>query len=553
MHISQSRRPAVLGIDIGTSSCRAVVIDLADGDILAEGVSGYRSGSGGVITDPAMRGLARQEPRDYRTALIAAVRACRPGAAEILAIGVDSTGSSVLPVDARGRALVESDRFAANPNAQVWLWKDHTAQHEAARLTAAAQRLAPQVLRANGGARYSPENIWAKVLHCEAVDPVVADAAASWLEVCDYVVGHVLVGIDNLGDMPRAMSAAAHKGLYGGPASVEPVETVLASLSGRVAAQWRAAYRAPRQLTDIAGGLHPGIAAATGLDAGLPVAVGNLDAHSAALGAGIDIRTMAKVMGTSGSDLILLPPRGDDSIPEIAGACGAGRDSIVPNSIGIEFGMPAIGDAFAWAAGVFAGAGRADVAALAAAAEAVPPGSRGVVALDWLNGNRSTLQAPGLSGVLAGITLQTTPAEIFRALVESIAMSSRRIWEHARAATPALDAVAVTGGIPHRAPFVTQMLADVLQRDVQVTSSEHGSAVGAAIAAAVAAGYYSDVAEAQARLVRFRPVPHRPRAELGKRYDDLYGLWTELHDLMSATTNGQPPVLERLHRASAGT
>lgn len=547
MDQKSSKSLAVLGIDIGTSSCRAVLVDVRNGAVLGEGVTGYRSGERGLKTDRKVPGLARQEPRDYTEAMIASTRACLRPDVEVVAIGVDSTASTVLPVDRFARPLTLQEAFESNLNAQAWLWKDHTSQEEAALITQAAQRLAPEILRANGGFRYSPENIWAKVARCERIDARVWDAAAGWLEVADYVVGSVLIGIDRLEDIPRSISGATHKGLYGGPGSVGPVTAVLASFSERVAELWRDAYRSPSQLTDVAGLLHPAIAERMGLDAGIPVAVGNLDAHSAALGAGINRKTMAKVMGTSGSDLIVLNSQHHTSIPELPGACGAGYDSLVPGTLGVEYGIPAIGDAFGWAAAVFA---NGDLAALSAQAEQVPPGSHGIVALDWLNGNRSTLQAPGLSGIFAGITLHTTGADLFHALVESIAMSSRRIWEHAQIASGELVALNVTGGIPHRAPYVVQTLADVLDIEVRVTESEHGTATGAAITAAVAAGYYSTVEEAQKQLVRLQPKPFLPRNSINARYNEIYELWTELHDQMSASTDGRATLLARMHGAS---
>jgi L-ribulokinase len=333
-----------LGIDYGTSSCRALLVDLSDGTERATSVHPYRSGTQGVITaaDPD---LARQEPADYLEGLEAVARGVLTQAAEVLpgfqasdivSIGFATTGSTPLPVDSSGTALSMLPQFSDRLAAKAWLWKDHTAHVEAAQLTETARKTRPEYMLACGGT-YSAEWFWAKVWHCAVEDPEVFSAAASWVELCDFLVGQ----LTDTGANPhlrRSITAAGHKALYSTDWGGLPDEDFLNSLDPRLGPVRSKLYETAHQTTDVAGTVSAAWAQRTGLTEGTPVSVGHFDAHAAGVAAGARPGTFVKVMGTSTCDVTVVEPVGD-ALPDIPGMCGVVRDALIPGLISVEAGQ----------------------------------------------------------------------------------------------------------------------------------------------------------------------------------------------------------------------
>jgi L-ribulokinase len=527
-----------IGIDYGTNSVRAVVVRCADGATVGTSVFDYPSGEQGVILDARDVHLARQHPGDYIEGLRASVTDALAAAASdpsfsrdrVIGIGVDTTGSTPLPVDARNRPLGLDPRFRTNPAAQAWLWKDHTGASEAAEITAMAQAHAPEYLAPIGGT-YSSEWFWSKIWRCLRVAPDVFDAADSWVELADFVPS-VLAGRTSPRDIVRGVCAAGHKAMYspawGGLPSTSflaRLDPKLAELRGRL---YDAAYPADRP----AGHLSPEWADTLGLREGLPIAMGAFDAHYAAIGAGVRPGTFVKIIGTSTCDCAIAPS--DAKLPDIPGICGTVLGSILPGFYGLEAGQSAVGDLLKWwVEGVGAGSDAAHAALSREAAEAAP-GASGLVALDWNNGNRTVLVDPRLTGLIVGQTLHTTRAEIYRALIEATAFGARAIVERLKEYGVAIDRVVCCGGIAEKNELFMQIYADVIGAPMLIAGSPQTPALGSAIAAAVtagaAAGGHGDFASAQAAMTSIRARQFIPDPPASRVYDELYGIYRELHD-----------------------
>lgn len=513
-----------LGLDFGTASVRALLVRLADGAEVGEGVCPYAHGEDGVILDPAEPRLARQHPRDYlegmqvaaQEALAEAQRADADFAPEkVVGIGVDTTGSSPLAVDVAGEPLSE------DPAALVWLWKDHTATPEAAEITRLARQERPHYIAKYGGT-YSSEWYWAKLLRLVRQAPEIARAAADWVEIQDWIPA-VLTGKTDL--VPRGVCAAGHKAFYH-PDWGFPDEAFLEALHPELLRFRRRAASAPLgHAGQPVGILQEAWARRLGLPGGIPVSYGALDAHLGAVGAGVAPGVLVKILGTSSCDVMVAPL--DQPLPDIPGLAGIVPEAVLPGHYSLEAGQSAVGDLFAWWAERVVGK---EHVALSQEAERLRPGESGLLALDWNNGNRSVLMDQELSGLLVGQTLYTRPAEVYRALLEATAFGARVIVERLEEYGVQVERVVVCGGIAGRNPLVLQIYADVLGRPLYLSRSSQTSALGAAVAGAVAAGAFPDFARAQAAMTGLRPEVYQPRPEAVWIYNRLYRLYRDLHD-----------------------
>ena len=527
-----------LGLDFGTNSVRTLLVDVKNGREAAEAVWNYRRGEAGVLLDPKDDNLARQDPQDWLDGLeqstAAALRLAKkkiPGfsAQDVIGIGVDTTGSTPLPLDRAGTALGLLPPFRKNLSALAWLWKDHTSYAEAAEITALAQKLRPRYLKKCGGA-YSSEWFFSKILHCRRVAPKVFAAAFSWAECSDYIPG-VLTGRTDPLRMKRNLCAAGHKAMYNSSWGGLPDQAFLSKLDremGRLRSRlYELAY--PADLP--AGPLAPAVAKRLGLPAGIPVAVGLIDAHAGAVGSGIKPGTLVKIIGTSTCDMMVAPLA--KTVPDIPGIAGIAEGSILPGAYGFEAGQSAVGDIFNWFVSSFApkGLGHAE---LTARAKKLKPGESGLLALDWNNGNRNVLADPRLTGLLVGQTLHTTPEEIYRALIEATAFGARMIIERFEEYGMQVNEVVNCGGISERNDLLLQIYADVLGRPMKLARSNQACALGAAIFGAVAAGArlggHATVEAAQRAMTGLKPQTFRPIAGNRKIYDQLFALYQELHD-----------------------
>ncbi|MCU1524036.1 MAG: araB [Microbacteriaceae bacterium] len=532
-----------LGIDYGTSSCRSVLVDLENGDEVAEAVYLYQSGEAGIIVSATDANVARQDPRDYVEGLRLTVSGALSAAAtaiegflpsEVVSVGFATTGSTPLPVDESGEPLAFNPEFTDRPAAYAWLWKDHTAHAEARAITEAARLLRPEMIDACGGT-YSAEWFWAKIWHCLATDPEVFAAAASWVELCDFVAG-VITGTSRPDVLKRSVTAAGHKALYSDRWGGLPDTEFLAGLAPELAELRGRLYDRAYPTTDIAGYVTPAWAELTGLEVGIPVAVGHFDAHAAGVAGGVRTGTFVKVMGTSTCDVTVIDETESGVPPIIPGMCGMVSDSMVPGKLSIEAGQSAVGDIFNWFADKLAG--RSDISAalseLGILAEALQPGEHGLLALDWFNGNRSVLVDQRLSGTIIGMTLHTEQHHVLKALVEATAFGARRIIQSIEDAGAPLDRIVAAGGLPSHAPWMIQTYADILGREVLTARTTQGSALGAAIVSAVAAGEFASIEAAQDVLVHFSDLEYRPDPAKVEVYDRLYEEFVSVHDAFAA-------------------
>ncbi len=341
-----------IGLDYGTNSVRALIVDTADGREIATAVWNYEHGEAGVILsrDP---NLARQHPADYIKGTEACVgralaeakkkaRGFKPE--QVVGIGVDTTGSTPLPVDERGEPLAFGWRFGRNPAAMAWLWKDHTGVAEAAEITELAKKIRPHYLAKCGGT-YSSEWFFSKILHCLRTSPEVFDAAASWVELADYIPA-ALTGTQTREKFTAGVCAAGHKAMYNESWGGYPDAEFLSQLSPKLGALRGRLCAKARDISTIAGGLTHDWSRRTGLREGIPVAVGAFDAHLGAVGAGIAPGTLVKIIGTSTCDIAVWPLQ--EKLADIPGLCGIVTGSVLPDCYGLEAGQSAVGDIFNW-------------------------------------------------------------------------------------------------------------------------------------------------------------------------------------------------------------
>ncbi len=531
-----------LGIDYGTNSVRALIVRCEDGKEFGSSVVNYPSGQQGILLDSRDHNVARQHPGDYLVGLAKSVKGALAQAKKqrgfdascVIGIGVDTTGSSPIPVDEKNVPLALSAKWKKNLNAQCWLWKDHTGWREAAKITELAAQHRPQFI-AKCGNTYSSEWWWSKIWHCLNTDPKVFAAAFSWVELADWVPA-VLAGVTDPRRVKAGICPAGHKALYCDEWGGLPDKEFLALLDPQLAALRDRLYPKAYDATEPAGALCTEWAAKLGLPAGIPIAIGEFDVHYGAIGCGVTEGTLVKVIGTSTCDCGVVSA--DKPVPDIPGICGIVKGAILPGYYGIEAGQSAVGDIFKWwVEGVCGGpstklrAGNAKTHAdLTREATKLTPGRSGLLALDWNNGNRTILVDQRLSGLLLGQTLHTTRAEIYRALIEATAFGARAIIERIREYGVPISRVVCAGGIAEKNPLLMQIYADVTGCTMLVAGSSQACALGSAVSAAVLAGAHPDFPAAQKAMTSLKKVSYRPRPAAQKTYDQLYALYRQLHD-----------------------
>ena len=542
----------VIGVDFGTLSGRALVVGAADGAELGSAVHEYRHGvierslpATGAALPPEW---ALQVPEDYRDVLREAVPAALVAAGvapeRVVGIATDFTASTPLPVLRDGTPLCELPELADRPHAYPKLWKHHAAQAHADRINQlAAERGEPWLARYGG--RISSEWEFAKALQMLEEDPEVYERADRWIEAADWIIWQLC------GRETRNTCTAGFKGIY--QDDRYPSEDFLAALNPAFAGF--VADKLDHPLSPLgarAGGLTAEAAAWTGLPEGIAVAVGNVDAHVTAPAAqAIEPGHMLAVMGTS-----ICHVMNGDQLAEVPGMCGVVRGGITPGAWGYEAGQSAVGDIFAWfvdncVPSVYADAARErgvslhqHLSELGAEREV---GEHGLVALDWMGGNRSVLVDHTLSGAVLGLTLSTTAPEIYRALQEATAFGTRTIIEAFETAGLPVERLVVAGGLL-RNPWLMQLYADVTQRPLDILGSEQGPALGSAIHAADAAGCHADVHAAAAAMGTVERDVYLPDEERARAYDPLYAEYVALHDHFG---RGGNDVLRRLRRIRA--
>ncbi|MFE6765606.1 ribulokinase [Streptomyces sp. NPDC057689] len=538
-----------VGVDFGTLSGRAVVVRVRDGAELGSAVHDYRHA---VIEDrlplagvPLPPDWALQHPEDWRdvlrTAVPAAVAAAGVDPARVIGIATDFTACTVLPTTTEGIPLALHPEWSDRPHAWPKLWKHHAAQEQADRINALAHERGEKWISRYGG-RISSEWQFAKALQVLEEDPEVYAACARWIEAADWIVWQ-LTGAES-----RNTCTAGYKGIHQDGAYPSP------GYLGRLHPDFAdfPATRLEHPLSALGsrvGGLSGRAAAWTGLPEGIAVAAGNVDAHVAAPAAGaVENGRLLAIMGTSTCHVL-----NGATLADVPGICGVVEGGIVEGAYGYEAGQSAVGDIFAWwlRQGVpddyrteARDAGEDLHQLLTRKATGRPVGAHGLVALDWMNGNRSTLVDHHLSGVIAGLTLDTRPEDVYLALLESTAYGTRVIVEAFEAGGIPVEEFIVTGGLRKNA-LLMQIYADVLRRPVSLGTSEQGPALGSAIHAAVAAGAHPDVRTAAARMGSVQRHAYTPDPGRADAYDALFAEYRALHDHFGTGTD---LLLHRLRR-----
>jgi len=533
--------PYTIGLDYGTNSVRCLIVDVTNGDEVGSCVYEYETGEAGIILETADHNLARQNPADYLKGIEVTVKAAITEAKDavknfepdqIIGIGIDTTGSTPIPVDKNGTPLNMLDEFKDNPNACAWLWKDHTGHAEAAEITALAAKDNPEYLARCGGT-YSSEWFFSKILHCLRTDPKVFDAACTWVEHADWLPA-VLTETQAPDRLKRCRCAAGHKAMFNDDWGGYPEEKFLSKLDPKLGKLRKTLSDRTYAVDQTAGNLTDEWAAKLDLPAAIPVAMGAFDAHLGAVGSGIAPGTLVKIIGTSTCDMLV--SESSRELADIPGICGIVDGSILPGFFGLEAGQSAVGDIFNWFVNYIQPGGpkAGSHEALTEKAAKLRPGQSGLLALDWNNGNRTVLVDQRLTGLLLGQTLHTRPEEIYRALIEATAFGALTIINRFEEYGVKVSQVINCGGIAEKNPLLMQIYADATGREMKISRSAQSCALGACIAGAVVAGKKSgghkSFADAQAAMCGIKDVTYQPIAENAEVYQQLYVLYKQLHD-----------------------
>ncbi|GGF25422.1 ribulokinase [Echinicola rosea] len=542
----------VIGLDYGTDSVRASLVNAGNGRVLASDVYGFSRWLEGRYCE-AIKNQFRQHPLDHLEGLEATILGVLESSgvdrSRVRAIGVDTTGSSPVPVNDRLFPLSLTPEFSDNPNAMVVLWKDHTAVGEAEEINALCHTWGGEDYTKYSGGIYSSEWFWSKILHIIRHDPRVANSAHSWLEHCDWVVAE-LVGCHKLEDLKRSRCAAGHKAMWHPVWGGLPSKAFLGQLSPLMADLRDRLYSDTFTADQSAGTLSTKWAKRLGLSEATLVTVGTLDAHAGAVGGGIKDMSLVKVMGTSTCDMMVASVErlGDRAI---RGICGQVEGAILPNMVGLEAGQSAFGDVLAWLKSLILqqsielirGQNELErsikedliksmedrlLAKLSKEASELPLTETLPVALDWINGRRTPDANQNLKGALAGLSMGTDAVRLFKALVVSICFGSKKIVDRFAEEGIGIDHVIGMGGVALKSPLVMQTLADVLDIPVSVSEAEQAPALGAAIYAAVAAGIQPDIHTAMNIMAASTKCTYRPIKENVEWYKERYPDYLEL-------------------------
>lgn len=547
----------VIGLDYGSDSARAVVVNAETGEELASSVKYYPRWMEGKYCDPVANQY-RQHPLDYIEVLEYTVKdalsKCPAGtAANVVGIGFDTTGSTPVFTDKNGTPLSLLPEFAENPNAMFVLWKDHTAIKEAQEINDLAAKWDTDYTSYEGGI-YSSEWFWAKALHVLRADEKVRAAAYSIVEHCDWMPA-MLTATEKPENMYRSRCASGHKAMWLEQWGGLPSEEFLVALDPVLAGYRDRLYTETCASDTKVGNLTAEWAARLGLTTNVAVAVGAFDAHMGAVGAEVKPGALVRIIGTSTCDIMVssYEEMGDKLIP---GICGQVDGSVIPGMVGLEAGQSAFGDIYAWfknvvawpVTNVLSKTSLIDEAtkqklidetlsqiipALSVEAAKVPVSESTILATDWMNGRRTPDANQLVKGTITGLNLGSSAPLIFRALVEATAYGSKAIVDRFLENGVEIKEIIGIGGISLKSPFVMQTLADVLNMPIKVAKAEQACAFGTAMFAAVAAGVYAKVEDAQAAMGMGFAHEYHPNAENHKLYKELYqkylalGKWTE--------------------------
>ncbi|MDT0676852.1 ribulokinase [Autumnicola musiva] len=515
----------VIGLDYGTDSVRAVLLDTKNGEELASEVYWYPRWKKQLYCD-ASRNRFRQHPLDHieglEKTIKGVIKKSRVAGESVKGICIDTTGSSPVPVTKDGTPLALEKGFEDNPNAMMVLWKDHTAINEANEINNLAENWGGENFTKYEGGIYSSEWFWAKIAHIIREDENVKNSAYTWMEHCDLMTYLLIEDTTNLADFKRSRCAAGHKAMWHESWGGLPSEDFLNRLDPYLGDLRSRLYNKTYTSDEVAGNISKEWAEKLGLTTDCVVAVGTFDAHSGAVGAKIDEHTLVRVMGTSTCDIIV---SSKDVVAEktVRGICGQVDGSVIPGFIGLEAGQSAFGDLLAWFKDVLSWPVenlvlnsdilsseqkeklKAEVESnfikeLSAAAEKIEISESLPVALDWINGRRTPDANQELKSAISNLSLGSKAPHIFNALVNAICFGSKEIADRFQQEGVKINSVIGIGGVARKSPFIMQTLANVMNMPIKVAKSDEAPALGAAIYASVAAGIYPDVIEASKHL-----------------------------------------------------
>jgi L-ribulokinase len=536
----------VIGLDYGTDSVRAVLVNTKDGECVASHVFYYPRWKAGKYCNP-VKNQFRQHPLDHLEGLEASIKGVieksKIPASQIKAICVDTTGSSPMPVDKNGQSLAMNPAFAENPNAMMVLWKDHTSIEEAEEINHIARTWGGEDFTKYAGGIYSSEWFWSKILHIIRKDQEVAGAAFSWMEHCDYITAQ-LIGSDDPLTLKRSRCAAGHKALWHESWGGLPPKEFLALLDPSLANLRDRLYIETFTSDLPAGNLSKTWADRLGLSSDTVIAVGTFDAHAGAVGGEITENTLIKVMGTSTCD-VMIASKESLGNTLIKGICGQVDGSVIPGTIGLEAGQSGFGDVLAWFKDLISTPTidlieKSDhldklqksnlideiegniIARLSEEALKIPVGESKIVALDWINGRRTPDANQALKGAIMGLNMGSDAARIFKSLVEAISFGSKKIVDRFEEEGVKIQTVIGMGGVAKKSKLVMQTLADVLNMPIKVAASDQAPALGAAMYASVAAGIHPDTQTAIAAMSNGFDEVYSPIQENVNHYKKLY-------------------------------
>ncbi|MFC0345988.1 ribulokinase [Epilithonimonas hispanica] len=543
----------VIGLDYGTDSVRAVLIDTENGAELATSVSYYQRWKEGKFCKPEENQF-RQHPLDHieglEKTISTLVKESGVAPENIASICIDTTGSSPLPVNKDGIALSLLPEFSENPNAMMVLWKDHTSINEAEEINHLARNWGGEDYTKFEGGIYSSEWFWAKILHINK-DEAVKNAAYSWMEHCDYLT-FLLSDNQDLATFKRSRCAAGHKAMWHESWDGLPSKEFLGQLDSSLAELRDRLYDKTYTSDEVAGNLNEEWATKLGLTTNTVIAVGTFDAHSGAVGAKVEENTLIRIMGTSTCDIMVAPNEiiGDKTVK---GICGQVDGSVIPGLMGLEAGQSAFGDVLAWykdiltwpTHNILMNSNVIDenqkqllkeeiennlIRNLTLEAEKIPLSEVVPVALDWINGRRTPDANQELKMAISNLSLGTKAPHIFKALVNAICFGAKKIVDRFEEEGVKIEKVIGIGGVARKSPFIMQTLGNVLNMPIVVAASDQAPALGAAIYAAVAAGIYPTVQEASQKMGSDFEAEYFPQAEKVEKYAEFMKQYQILAD-----------------------
>ncbi|WP_194767068.1 ribulokinase [Tamlana sp. I1] len=549
----------VIGLDYGSDSVRAVLIDTQNGAELASEVYWYPRWKAQQYCNPS-ENLFRQHPLDHIEGLehtiTSVVKQSEVNPETVAGICIDTTGSSPMPLNEAGVPLALVDGFKENPNAMMVLWKDHTSVKEANEINELARSWGGEDYTKYEGGIYSSEWFWAKILHIAREDKAVKEAAYTWMEHCDFIT-YLLADNKDLKSFKRSRCAAGHKAMWHESWGGLPAKEFLSKLDPYLSDLRDRLYDDTFTSNEIAGHLNEAWATKLGLSTKCVIAVGTFDAHSGAVGAKVDNNTLVRVMGTSTCDIMVssYETLGDICVK---GICGQVDGSVIPGMIGLEAGQSAFGDVLAWFKSILywpidnlvmtstiltedqkqklqEELDAKFIRTLAEQAEKIPHAVAVPMALDWVNGRRTPDANQELKAALSGLSLGTKAPHIFKALVNAICFGSKMIVDRFESEGVKIESVIGIGGVARKSPFIMQTLANVLNRPIKVAESDQAPALGAAIYAAVAAGIYKDVIEASKVMGSDFEAEYYPKANEVETYAALMESYKELAEFVEKT------------------